>query len=281
MVNIMKKSKNFVIAIFVSIMILQTMIVIADKNLVFDEANLFTPEDIIKLEEQANLLSETYELDIVIVTTDDVLGKTSREYADDFYDDGGFGIGSGYDGILFLIDMDNREPYISTTGLGIRYLTDRRIESIIDQTFDGGLIEGDYYRAAMTFLDGTKVYLERGVPSDQYNEPEIIKPKNRLTMIEMLISLLVGLGLSGAFFLSIKIKYKMKKVPSHFSYRNNSIVNFKSNEDKLVNTFVTHRVIPKPSESSGSSTSGKSTTHRSSSGRSHGGGGSGGRKFQP
>lgn len=277
MVNILKDSKKIIIFIFMIMIILQPMIVLADKNLVFDEANIFTEEDIIKLEEEANNLSKVYNLDIVIVTTDNALGKTPREYADDFYDDGGFGIGNDYDGILFLIDMDNREPYISTTGLGIRYLTDQRIESIIDQTFDGGLIQGDYYGAAMTFLNGTRSYLERGIPTGQYNEPEIIKAKNKLSLMDFIISLLVGLGLSGAFFFSIKTKYKMRKVPSHFSYRNNSIVNFKSKEDKLVNTFVTRRVIPKPSQSS--STSGKSTTHRSSSGRTHGGGGSGGRKF--
>lgn len=279
MVNGMKKLKILVIAIFLTIIILQPMIVLGDKSLVFDEGNLFSQEDIINLEEEANNLSRAYNLDIVIVTTNDALGKTPREYADDFYDEGGFGIGNDYDGILFLIDMDNREPYISTTGLGIRYLTDGRIQSIIDQTFDGGLIEGDYYGAAMTFLDGTKAYLQRGIPSDQYNEPEVIKPKNTLTIMEFIISLVVGIGLSGSFFLSTKSRYKMKKVPSHFSYRNNSIVNFKSNEDKLVNTFVTHRVIPKPSETSGSSSSGKSSTHTSSSGRTHGGGGSGGRKF--
>ena len=53
------------------------------------------------LEEEANNLSSEYNMDIVIVTTNDAAGKTSREYADDFFDYGGFGVGPDYDGILF------------------------------------------------------------------------------------------------------------------------------------------------------------------------------------
>lgn len=48
----------------------------------------------------------------ISVTTDDALGKISMEYADDFFGNGGFGVGNDYDGILFLIDTDNREVYI-------------------------------------------------------------------------------------------------------------------------------------------------------------------------
>lgn len=48
------------------------------------------------------------------------------------------------------------------------------------------------------------------------------------------------------------------------------------NSDKLVNSFITTRIRPKPKNNSGSGRSGGSSTHRASSGRIHGGGG---RKF--
>ena len=74
--------------------------------------------------------------------------------------------------------MDNREAYISTSGIAIRYLTDLRLDKILDRVFDEGLLDGDYYGAAMGFLKGTRTYLEAGIPSDQYNEPEkVVKPK--------------------------------------------------------------------------------------------------------
>ncbi|MCQ4921919.1 TPM domain-containing protein [Tissierella carlieri] len=275
MVSLSKRLMILILSFILIILILQPITVLAEKSLVFDDAMLFTEDEIIKLQTEVNNLSNDYNMDIVIVTTSDTDGKTSREYADDFFDYGGFGVGDNYDGILFLIDMDNREAYISTFGIGIRYLTDARIERILDIVFDSGLVEDDYYGAAMGFLRGTKDYLEAGIPSNQYNEPEYIKPKNILTFTDVIISIIGGIVTSSLFYFTTKSRYKTPRVVNPFSYRNNSLVKLTLNEDKLVDTFVTHRIIPKPTNNSNSS-SGKSTTHNSSSGRSHGGGG---RKF--
>lgn len=274
MVNLIRRSMSIILALMLSIFIFNLDTVLADKSLIFDDAMLFTEDEIVKLEAEANSLSNDYNIDIVIVTTNDADGKTSREYADDFFDYGGFGVGEDYDGILFLIDMDNREAYISTSGVGIRYLTDSRIESILDIVFDSGLAEGDYYGAVIGFLRGTKDYLESGIPSNQYNKPEYVKPKNKLTFTDMIISVIGGIMTSSIFYFIAKSRYKTPRTINPFSYRNNSFVNFVSNEDKLIDTFVTHRIIPKPSNANSSGS--KSTTHNSSSGRSHGGGG---RKF--
>lgn len=256
------------------ILIFQPSIGYSEKNLVFDEANLLTNSEILLLEEEANRISDKYNMDIVIVTTNDAQGKSSRDFADDYFDYGGFGRGSEYDGILFLLDMDNREAYISTTGIGIRYLTDQRIESVLDSVFDGGLSSGNYYGAILGFLDRTEFFLEQGIPSGQYNQPE--PEPNTLTFEEVIFSLIGGIIAGGLFYIINKSRYKMGRRHNPYSYRANSIVNFTARDDKLINTFVTHRVIPKNNNISGGSSSGRSTTHRSSSGRSHGGGG---RKF--
>lgn len=246
-----------------------------EKILVFDEANLLLEDEEESLNLKANNLSDKYNMDIVIVTTNDTMGKSSRDFADDYFDYGGFGVGEDYSGILFLIDMDNGEAYISTTGIAIRYLTDERIESILDLVFDNGLIDGDYYGAAVGFLKGTEDYLEKGIPSNQYNEPEKPREKNTLTVLDFILSLIGGIVAGGIFLFSIKSKYKFRRARKLYSYGTNSFVNFTRNEDRLLDTFVTHRIIPKFRNTSGS-TSGRSTTHRSSSGRTHGGGG---RKF--
>ena len=250
--------------------------VFAEKQLVYDDAFLFSDSQIQDLEDRANALSDEFNLDIVITTTDDAQGKSSRDYADDYFDYGGFGRGTEYDGILFLIDMDNREAYISTTGIGIRYLTDERIERVLDRVFDSGLSNGDYYGAAMGFLSKTEEYLVAGIPSNQHTVEE--KEPNRITFIDVIIGLIGGTGAGGLFYGGARSRYKMRNPGNPYSYRNNSIVNLASKNDNLVDTIVTHRVIPRPKPSSGSGggSSGRSTTHRSSSGRSHGGGG---RKF--
>jgi len=250
MVNLTRKLMSIILSLILTIFIFNPITVSAEKSLVFDDAILFTEEEITKLETEANGLSNTYHMDIVIVTTKDTDGKTSREYADDFFDYESFGVGDNHDGILFLIDMDNRE------------------------VFDN-VVSGDYYEAANGFLKGTNDYLESGIPSSQYNKSEYIKPKNKLTFTDIIISLVGGILTSSIFYFTIKSVYKTPRNGNSFAYKENSFVNLTSNEDKLIDTFVTHRIIPKPTDNSNSS-SGRSTTHTSSSGNTHGGGG---RKF--
>lgn len=275
MVNIKRTITITLILLFVILLVCPS-VSIAQNQAIFDEANLFTQSEINKLEDQAINLSSDYNIDIVIVTTDDSMGKSSRAFADDFFDYGGFGQGTDKDGILFLIDMDNREAYISTSGIGTRYLTDNRIESVLDSVFDNGLSSGDYYGAALGFLKETKLYLEEGIPSDQYNEPEADRPKNRLTIMDFIISLLGGSITGGVFYFRSKSNYKTKKQYNPYSYRSNSFVEMGTMENKLINSYVTHRIIPSNTYNNPTSTSGRSSTHRSSSGRTHGGGG---RKF--
>lgn len=270
-----RKTSSLIMLTYCFILILIPNIVFSAKNLVFDDAGLLTIDEINQLDNEANRLSDKYNMDIVIVTTNDTQGKSSREFADDYFDYGGFGRGSDYDGILFLLDMDNREAYISTTGIGIRYLTDQRIESVLDSVFDGGLSSGNYYGAISGFLERTEFYLEQGIPSDQFNYPEDPVP-NTLTSGEVFLSIIAGVTAGGIFYFVNKSRYKTRRQPVSYSYRANSIVNFSIKDDKLINTYVTHRIIPRNNNPSGGSSSGRSTTHRSSSGRTHGGGG---RKF--
>ena len=265
--------KIFAILIFLNLLI-YSVAVLAAKPLVFDEAGLLTDEQVLELDDEANRLSDKYAMDIVITTTNDADGKSSMEYADEYFDYGGFGQGVDFDGILFLLDMDNREAYISTSGSGIRYLTDERIERVLDRVFDSGLSNGDYFGAISGFIDATQNYLELGIPSNQYNQPEESKD-NKLTIFDMLIGLVGATTTGGIFYCITKSRYKLRNPGNPFSYRNNSIVNIVNTNDELVDTFVTHRIIPKPSNTN-SSSSGRSSTHTSSSGRSHGGGG---RKF--
>lgn len=251
------------------------IIAYGETQLVNDEAFLFSDTEQVDLEDRTNALSDEYNMDILITTTDDAEGKSSRDYADDYFDYGGFGRGEDHDGILFLMDMDNREIYISTTGTGIAYLTDERIEDILDHAFDAGLPDGNYYGTAVAFLERTEYFLLAGIPEDQHTVEE--REPNQLTLRDVIVALVGGTGVGGIFFSKVKSKYKLRDPGSSYSYKSNSGINFINNEDDLVDTRVTRRRIPraKPKTSS-SGKSGRSTVHKSSSGRKHGGGG---RKF--
>ncbi|WP_050699301.1 TPM domain-containing protein [Anaeromassilibacillus senegalensis] len=124
----------------------------AEEKRVYDQAKLFSTDSAMRLDARASTLTDKLEVDFIIVTTDDARGKTPQAYADDFYDDNGFGVGGDKSGVLFLIDMDNREVYISTSGKAIAYLTDTVIDGLLDDSI-GYLKQQDYSGAASHFLD--------------------------------------------------------------------------------------------------------------------------------
>ncbi len=271
MVTFKSKITSFLFCLILFVFVLSPILGNAAGTKVYDDANLFTNKEKVLLDKEANALGEDYNMDIVIVTIDDAEGKSSRVYADDYFDYNGFGIGNRRDGILFLLDMDNREIYISTSGEGIRYLTDKRIENILQDVYDSGISDGDFYSGAKMFLTSTGSYLKSGIPSNQYSEDEKVGDKNKVSLMDGLISLIGGAIGSSGFYFKTKSKYKMKNPIKPLTFRDNSIVNLGSNENKLLDTITTHRLIPRPT--SNNSSAGRSTTHTSSSGRTHGGGG--------
>lgn len=70
---------------------------------------------------------------MIVVTVDSLNGKTVEEYADDYYDDNGYGYGENNSGILFLVAMDDREWNISTSGDAITAFTDAGLAYMGDQ----------------------------------------------------------------------------------------------------------------------------------------------------
>ena len=75
--------------------------VLAVENRVFDDAKLFSADEITQLNDKIAALTSELSQDFVVVTTNDTQGSTSQEYADDYYDEHGFGIGENKTGVLF------------------------------------------------------------------------------------------------------------------------------------------------------------------------------------
>lgn len=141
-----KYKRVFLIALAVIcfITIIPEISVRAYSARVFDKANLLSPNEVSQLEYQVNNAISIMNMDLVVLTINDANGKTSKEYADDYYDYNGYGIGEDKSGALILIDMDNREIYISTTGKMMEKLTDLDIEAII-VSGHSNLNAKDYY----------------------------------------------------------------------------------------------------------------------------------------
>ena len=136
----------------VVILVLVPLAAFADSNRIFDNAGLFSETDAIELNAAIKRFQEQTNLDIVILTTDDFLGEFNQKgIADSFYDSQGFGLDSVNSGILFYIDMNQRQQYLSTTGKLIEMLDDKNIEKMLDAT-NPYLTKGAYKEAAQALI---------------------------------------------------------------------------------------------------------------------------------
>ena len=254
----------------------------AETKYVYDQADLLTDEEEQEFQSYAESMKDIWKMNFMVVTTDDAEGKSSMEYADDFYDSH-FPEESEVDGMLYLLDMDNREIYLSTSGLAIRYLTDDRVESVLDAAFEY-VADGDYYGTFQAFFDASEKFLNKGIPKDQYNydvetgeidyyeESEDLSSPMRIDIYEFVLSFFAGLLPAGITVLIVKASYRLKRRKDlEYDAYTDSEISLSVKSDRLINSFITQRRIVDDDHDSGSS--GRSSTHSSSSGSSHGGGG--------
>ena len=132
---------------------------------VYDKAYLFTEDEKTEIITQAEGFASATGYSLAVVTTDDAMGKTSEEFADECHDELIDLEGWSEDSMLFLIDMDNREIHISTTGEAILAYSDSSIDYIIDSGYSE-LTDGDYAEAILLMIETAAN--ECGNPDDNY-----------------------------------------------------------------------------------------------------------------
>lgn len=234
-----------------------------------DEAGLLSSDEAAEIKAKLDEISERQKFDVVIATVNSLSGKTPREYADDLYDYSGFGFGENKDGVLFLISMEDRDWYISTTGYGIAAITDAGREYIADK-FTGYLSDGDYAEAFRIYANEVDRFVtnavETGKPYDVGNLPH-----DPLSLIWIPISLVVGILIASAVVGGMKSKLRsVSFAAAADSYVKPGSMNVRESRDMFLYSTVSRTAKPKDNDSS---SSGGSSTHTSSSGTTHGGGG--------
>jgi len=251
--------------------------VFASYEKVYDEAGLFSEEERADINTQAIALSEQTEMDIVIVTTNDSQGKPSSDYALDFYDEHGFGYEGSLDGVMYLLNMEEREVYIFTRDKGTDYIDAGRVEELLDVVYPP--LGGENYRESVQFFldevesmmaSGPPVY-ETGDRSDAgyaYTE-DGISDESSLSMVEKLgIYLLISLALGGIVIGIMMMGNRGRSTVNARTYLQDNSFAVTKKRDQHYNTIVTQQKIQQNNNSGGSSISGGG-----------GGIGGGGRKF--
>ena len=247
---------------------------------VVDDAELLTYGEEKWLQEKLDDVYQNHQFQVVLHTVDGIQGQPIHLYAADFYDYNGYGEGSTCDGMIFVIDMDEREYVTVTTGMGIPYFSDRAIASMEENIVED-LSAGNYYEAFCAYLDQVEQQLNyvKTQPVVYFQEPlgdfdyvdaydyygDEVTQETRLAIAAGFSGIVTSIVLS---VMVGRMKTARKKAAAS-DYVQGARFN-RETDTYLYSTTRKRRV-----QSSSSSSGGGSSTFRSSSGRSHGGGRSG------
>jgi uncharacterized protein len=238
-----------------------------------DHAHLMTESEVTALQDKINALVDKYGLDLVIITVENMADYGYSDivaFADDSYDEYGYGEGDDFAGMLFVIAMEEREWAISTCGRGIDCYTDAG-QAYIMAYVKPQLSSGNYYEAFNTLVDKSAEAMEAYKTGGEF-PPEYTseissgskEPYNPATGVAAFIII----GLIVAFIYTGILKGQLKSVryaANANNYIDENSVDINVSKDTFLYASVTKTV--RETKSSG----GGSSTHTSSSGRSHGG----------
>lgn len=262
----------------------------AHPQRVVDDADILTSQEEMDLTELVNEISERQQFDVVIATVNDLNGNNIDDFAADYYDYGGYGMGDNYDGVLLLISMEEREWFILTTGYAMDVLNDYDLDNLGDEIVPY-LSSGDYAGAFETFAkrcDEEIQYANEGGDDGiiyeeeyEYEDEDVMYEdvyKDDGAKPSVVGALVAGLVLG--FVPVLIMQGSLKSVRMQ-----NAAANYEKRETRKItlrrDTFLYHTVnrVPRETENHTSSRSGGrsggSTSFRGSSGRSHGGRGGG------
>ena len=219
-------------------------------------------------------------MDIVIVTTNTNDGKDVRSYADDFFDENGYGADKNGSGILLLVSMDTREWAFSTSGNGIYAFTDYSLEILSDELIPY-LSSGEFYDGFSHYLSSLPTYLDafqNGTPVDGYvsdydpnSTEDVVYYEDPTTFSDVFpLACIIGLVVAGisVAVMASAMNTRRKQAGAEDYLVDNSF-QLQVNHDHFLFSNVTK--TKRVQENNDNHGGGGSHVHTSSSGRSHGG----------
>ena len=247
---------------------------LADTVRVVDDANLLSSWEETLLQEKIDAIRDTYRMDVAIVTKDGIGFRSINVYAADYFEANDYGMGLNKDGLIFLMDMGEREYFTATHGKAVTVFTDYGLDTIHDKVV-GHLSSGDYFMAFSRYLSYVEQYLEDyrrdGTIHDRYGYHATSTPQT----VQERFAEMVPIILIGAFVIALIVTFCLKnqlksvrRKQNASSYIQQGSFYLSRSQDIYLYTRTTRRKIE---TNTGSGGRGGSSTFRSSSGSSFGG----------
>ncbi|MCR4780398.1 MAG: TPM domain-containing protein, partial [Ruminiclostridium sp.] len=229
-------------------------------GMVYDAGDIFTDSQEDALREKAYSAASTTGLNVVIYTTADVGTNKSdaavMDYADVRYEEL---CGMNTDGILLLINNDTNFDWISTSGSGINYFSDYRIENIFS-AMDRYYKKDDLYGAALCFIEKVEFYCSQGKENNQQEvfgtELDLDYAGEAFTASFVFVGF-IALIASFILYSHYAKQYAISK-PDTRAYTLKDSLWFSQKTDTFVGNITSRIYSPRSSSSSGSHSGGHS-----------------------
>lgn len=248
---------------------------VSDSARVFDQAGLFTEDQVQQLETSASEIFSGQQIDVIILTTLQIPG-TRKQYLEDYYDSRDTELS---DSLLLLLNMDPEDRGIEIQGYGSCEYTFpyERLETMLDAIFPY-LKAGDYYGGMEEFIALTKQFIEEGSaaaanPSslqtpEEYSGPESVPASASVSgkPVPHVRNLIIAVVIA-VFTVGVMLYSSSGRMTAHQgTYLDSSNSRLLGSYDRYVRTTTSRRHKPKPQETSGHSSGGYSSRGHSHSG---------------
>jgi len=253
---------------------------IAYESEVKDYANLFNEYELSQIASAASDYTASSDISLSVLTINDAQGLSSEEYANDYIDNLIDNEGWNESSMLFLIDMDNRNVWVSTTGRAEDTYYD--VDLIIDGGFDY-LVNGEYAQCILGMIDAAdneayffdnegEIVEEHYIyfPEDAFEYEYGYEVQRSVGITDVLIYIIVGLGIGGISVLVVKSRYKNFGKGDEFD-TDDVMLNLTGTNDTVISRNVVTTKIPK--NNNHHHRGGTGGARPSGGSRSHGGGG--------
>ena len=248
----MKKRIISLIIILVLAFSLTTAAFAVTKGTIVDDERLLTDAHLTSLSFLADMVRAEYGFPVYIHTVATVGGMDPFAFAEQLYDNLGYGTGVDRSGVMLMVNMGERDAVFFTRGYGNTVFTDygwRKLE----ERYLPYLSDGKYYEAFEVFINGCDEHLEiaaSGTPID-VNAPG---PYGRQQNLGGAIVVIAVISLVLAALICFTIARKMKTAvisKTAHNYITPGGFNLTAQSDHFTHTTTTRVKIDSDSSSGG------------------------------
>lgn len=234
----------------------------AELNHITDSAGLLTKTQYEALEAAAQQISQTYNCGVYLITVQDYTDFTSGSVyscAKGFYEDYDLGMGTGQDGVLLLLSMEERDYSLIAYGtFGNTAFSDYGKDVLAD-AFLPALRDNDWYEGFSVYLAESEKLLEQAAAGTPVVSPG--ECAGRFHPLAIVLCLVLSSGIAIIVCLVLKGSMRSVRAATEASaYVSPGGTRFTVRQDQFTHRTVTRRKIETQSSSSnhGGGFSGKS-----------------------